>query len=120
MDETLLNCPLCGGEARFETYGGTACAVVCQSCHCGTPTMSLVDGMAAVNRWNLRAERTCRNELSGYTDCMGRPVPDQFRCSECGGHSRTMFDVGFGDMASKAPRYCPSCGARVIAPDGGA
>lgn len=59
--EDLLPCPHCGGEARFETYGGTACAVVCQSCHCGTPTMSLVDGTAAVNRWNLRAGRTCRN-----------------------------------------------------------
>ena len=53
----LLSCPFCGGEARFETYGGTACAVVCQSCRCGTPTMSLADGMAAVNRWNLRAGR---------------------------------------------------------------
>ena len=43
-------------------------------------------------------ERTCRNELSGYTDCMGRPVPDQFRCSECGEHSQTMVDVGFGEQ----------------------
>ena len=58
-------------------------------------------------------ERTCRNELSGYTDCMGRPVPDQFRCSECGEHS-PMVDVGFGDMASEAPKFCPRCGARVV------
>ena len=58
MTNDLGPCPFCGGEAKLETYGGTACAVVCQSCHCGTPTMSLADGMAAVNRWNLRAERT--------------------------------------------------------------
>lgn len=63
---------------------------------------------------NRRAERTCRNELSGYTDYAGRPVPDQFRCSQCGEHSTTMFDIGFGDMASKAPRYCPNCGAKVV------
>ena len=62
MSIELKPCPFCGGEAEFETYGGTACAVVCQSCRCGTPTMSLTDGMAAVNRWNRRAERTCRWE----------------------------------------------------------
>ncbi len=46
MDEdmNLLPCPFCGGEARFETYGGTACAVVCQACRCGTPTVRLDDG----------------------------------------------------------------------------
>ena len=60
------------------------------------------------------AERTCRNELSGYTDYAGKPVPDQFRCSACGEHSRTMFDIGFGDMASKAPKFCPHCGAKVV------
>lgn len=95
MSETLRPCPFCGGEARFETYGGTACAVVCQSCHCGTPTMSLDDGMAAVNRWNLRAERTCRYV---YDESMCGWV-----CSECGGLEPV------GDHV----RYCPDCGARV-------
>ena len=92
MSEKLRPCPFCGGEARFETYGGTACAVVCQSCHCGTPTMSLVDGTAAVNRWNLRTERTCHyvgDEISGG-------------CSECRG------------WLDPACSYCPSCGARVL------
>lgn len=95
MSEELRPCPFCGGEVRFETYGGTACAVVCQSCHCGTPTMSLVDGTAAVNRWNLRAERTSRyvydKEICAW------------RCSECGGLEPV------GDHV----RYCPDCGARI-------
>lgn len=100
MAETLLPCPFCGGEAKFETYGGTACAVVCQSCHCGTPTMSLVDGMASVNRWNLRAERTCRVVRSGEPSPTG--VPRELRCSECGGRL-----TRFGS-------HCPHCGARVL------
>lgn len=44
----LEPCPFCGGEARLETYGGTCCAVVCQACHSGTPTMRLEDGERAV------------------------------------------------------------------------
>lgn len=100
MVETLLLCPFCGGEAEFETYGGTACAVVCQSCHCGTPTMSLADGMAAVSRWNLRAERTCRVVRSGEPSSTG--VPRERHCSECGGRL-TRFGA-----------YCPDCGARVL------
>lgn len=100
MAETLRPCPFCGGEAEFETYGGTACAVVCQSCRCGTPTMSLADGMAAVNRWNLRAERTCRVVRSGEPSAAG--VPRERRCSGCGWRL-TRFGA-----------YCPGCGARVV------
>ena len=109
MSETLRPCPFCGGEARFETYGGTACAVVCQSCHCGTPTMSLVDGMAAVNRWNLRAERTCRN---ASFDPLG------FKCSECG--AEDYVDGGAVVWADGCPQdasYCPHCGAKVVGDD---
>ena len=103
MSETLRPCPFCGGEAKFETYGGTACAVVCQSCRCGTPTMSLADGMAAVNRWNLRAERTCRVVRCGEPSSTG--VPRERHCQECGGRL-----TRFGG-------YCPHCGARIIKED---
>lgn len=54
MTEALKPCPFCGSEARFEIYGGTACAVVCESCHCGTMTVCLDDGMQAVKAWNRR------------------------------------------------------------------
>ena len=73
-------------------------ASVCQSCRCGTPTMSLVDGMAAVNRWNLRVERTCR-KVPGRMK-YGRRMP---KCSECG-----------QSLGDERWVYCPSCGARVV------
>ena len=106
MAETLRPCPFCGGEAEFETYGGTACAVVCQSCRCGTPTMSLADGMAAVNRWNRRAERTCRAEVSHGTHGPRPRFPGDVWtmhhvCSTCGGA------VDGGD------HYCKHCGAML-------
>lgn len=97
MSEELKPCSFCGGEARFETYGGTACAVVCQTCGCGTPTMRLDDGMIAADLWNRRAERTCRN--------LNPPSCRDFECSECGESSE--FTPGF------MPNYCPHCGARV-------
>ena len=107
--EGLLPCPHCGGEAEFETYGGTACAVVCQSCRCGTPTMSLADGTAAVNRWNLRAERTCRNASLDPLD---------FKCSECGAEDYTSDSLTvWADGVPRDASYCPHCGARIIKED---
>ena len=103
MAETLRLCPFCGGEAKLETYGGTSCAVVCQTCRCGTPTMSLDDGMQAVEAWNCRAERTCRIDMpvidweTGETD---------YRCSACG------FSADPQNWAEMYD-YCPSCGAKV-------
>lgn len=101
MASDLKPCPFCGGEARFETYGGTACAVVCQTCGCGTPTMRLDDGMIAADLWNRRAERTCRDLT---------PDSDKLTCSECGAESvGQVHQKPFINVFS----YCPNCGARV-------
>lgn len=57
------------------------------------------------DRWNRRAERTCRNVSN---DPLG------FRCSECGaedyvrGGSAIWRDGGPDDIS-----YCPGCGARI-------
>lgn len=57
VDDIIDPCPFCGGDARFETYAGSSCAVVCQTCGCGTPVFRLEDGMKAVAKWNRRADR---------------------------------------------------------------
>lgn len=103
MSEELKPCPFCGGEARFETYGGTACAVVCQTCGCGTPTMLLDDGMIAADLWNHRAERTCRMVRARCDD--GECVWG-CRCTACG--DRFTYETG------TTWRYCPACGAKVV------
>ncbi|MDM8289057.1 Lar family restriction alleviation protein [Slackia piriformis] len=98
----LLFCPFCGGEARFETYGGTACAVVCPTCGCGTPTMRLDDGMIAADLWNRRAERTCRMEYNEEWSGDELYPTECYNCSEC----HYMTNDGM-------PSYCPNCGAKV-------
>ena len=50
-------------------------------------------------RWNRRAERTCRVVRGGEPSPTG--VPSELRCSECGGR------------LSRFGSYCPNCGARV-------
>lgn len=122
MAETIKPCPFCGRDAHIKEVVScceTVYSVGCSDSECmGFETLFCKPTPEeAMDAWNRRAERTCRNELSGYTDYAGRPVQGQFRCSECGEHSLTMFDIGFGDMASDAPRYCPHCGARVVEED---
>lgn len=98
MSEELKPCPFCGGEALFETYGGTACAVVCQTCHCGTATARLYDGMEAVKAWNRRAERTCLAkpyEVDGETGF--------YDCIEC----------ECGEVNDVSARYCNGCGGLI-------
>lgn len=106
MSEELKPCPFCGGEARFETYGGTACAVVCQTCGCGTPTMRLDDGMIAADLWNRRAERTCRMEYNEEWSGDELYPTECYNCSEC--HYMTSDGM---------PSYCPNCGAKVVDDD---
>ena len=67
----LKPCPFCGGEAEFETYGGTACAVTCRKCRCGTPTVSLNDGERAVEAWNRRERVTRCRDCAHYSDEIG-------------------------------------------------
>ncbi len=95
MEEKLLPCPFCGGEAEFEVYGGTACAVVCQSCQCGASTVCLDDGMQAVEAWNRRADRTCHAVDEECT----------WECDRCG---------YVGDSTTHGYSFCPGCGARVV------
>lgn len=121
--ETLKPCPFCGYGARVEAtrdavgdYQGYVECLDCGATVYGPGDMPDAESAMneAVSAWNRRAERTCHNKLQDYTDYAGRPVPDQFTCSACGAHSSTMFDAGFGDMVSDVPKFCPSCGAKVV------
>ena len=104
VSDELRPCPFCGGEAEFEVYGGTACAVVCQTCQCGTSTVCLDDEMRAVEAWNRRAERTCH--IVKTRDRVNRGIV--YRCSECNKALPRHF------VNNWTIRYCPRCGAQVV------
>lgn len=106
---TLLPCPFCGGEAELKpTYdldtdeidGWFAWCCTTNDCTTHPMTNDYLTRAEAVEAWNTRAERTCHNiwnvELTGRL---------RFQCSECGAVSLEI-----------TPRYCPSCGAKVVEP----
>lgn len=98
MSEELLPCPFCGGEAHISA-SSDGYGVECWNRRCIDIQLEQIPTEAeAIEAWNTRAERTCRNtwdiELTGRL---------RFKCSECGAVS---LDV--------TPRYCPACGARVV------
>lgn len=109
MSEELRPCPFCGGEAEFETYGGTACAVTCRKCHCGTPTVSLNDGERAVEAWNRRTWRTCQIIVSVDRN----PASYGGRVHRCSSCRKALPGSLFRNGWTKLD-YCPRCGARVV------
>ena len=99
----LKPCPFCGGKAEpfnpFENTEGTWC-VICSECAAATGFEQTE--AEAIEAWNTRAERTCKNNDTDNDEF--------FQCSECGKSSVTEFlRGGYG-----VPRYCPNCGARVV------
>lgn len=111
MAETLLSCPFCGGETRIDErdykYPDGAHAMYGYSVRCigcGARTCEYRTEGGAVDAWNRRAERMCRDVSE---------EPGQFNCSECRatlyGGDETGFWIDNGDLL-----YCPSCGARVV------
>ena len=103
----LLPCPFCGGEAVFNTYR-TTCSVDCPECRIGTYQVALDDYRSAIEAWNTRAERTCKNEYQKWPKGMY-----YFVCSECGWN---LVNVGRAsiEIAARLMRRCPGCGAKVV------
>ena len=103
MENDLLPCPFCGGEGELCTYYGggehneTVHTVMCdnEDCPMNVLTPDYLTEAEAIEAWNTRAERTCRNTSDS----------NYFRCSVC--RKKTYR----GDETFK---YCPNCGAKVV------
>lgn len=97
----LLPCPFCGGKAKTIGSVLDGFFVYCPSC--GAGSVRKQEKGYAIEAWNTRAERTCRN------------VPQEdgswFKCSECG----FWIDWYCGDTnEDENMNYCPNCGAKVM------
>lgn len=138
----LKHCPLCGGPAHLYTAGRIPAAVgyplsahvCCYDCNLDMAVPSKGGERAlraaekrAAERWNRRAERTCRfipeeteeiidgsGEVEGTEPAYGC---DGFDCSECGYPMLSDPDNGWFDAEDGyRPKFnfCPNCGARVV------
>lgn len=120
--EELKPCPFCGGKPTFESesyrYGGGDLFlyynvdVVCNGCgvRMTVENPSACDGCVpeeyaldfAIEAWNTRHERTCKNE-SDYSEWV---------CSEC----QCWIPLDTSEDAIKNGskwNYCPHCKARI-------
>lgn len=106
----LRECPFCDGEAVRELDSGEPIIRFHHDDGCFlADEQTMYDCPSAEKAWNRRAERTCRD-----TD----HDTESITCSECGEITReTLFwvDVGGGKtVKGHRPRFCSSCGARVV------
>lgn len=91
----------CGGRYYYSASIECACGLTLEVDNPGPKVYTDDDGEAlgfAIDAWNTRVERTCRN-VDEYADA------GFFTCGAC----------GFGRNGIElTPNYCPACGAKVI------
>lgn len=82
MENELLPCPFCGGEAAIyeEILGGYI--VQCHEC-CGQ--IGIMTKERAIAAWNTRAGRICTCGWHGFIDDWGYDAPNY--CPNCGGRA---------------------------------
>lgn len=91
----LRECPFCGDSPMIATANNGLTTIACSNCECEFGWFE--NETSAIERWNTRAERTCKDE-SEYGHL--------FLCSNCGGIEEATHAYKWG--------YCPNCGARVV------
>ena len=99
MSDELKPCPFCGGVV--ERYNAMPGYVGGHGFYCRNCDSQFDIGDSdedAMQKWNTRAERTCRRVPGKMHYGERRP-----KCSECG--------YGLGDSRWG---YCPKCGAKVV------
>ena len=100
MSSELLPCPFCGGEASKRLFYKGKYRVHCNACDAHSGDVCDTEA-EAIQAWNTRAERTCRNIASDDSR-------DEFVCSECG-HIDGAYE--YGPLIGE---HCKGCGAKVI------
>lgn len=118
MDD-LKSCPFCGGGAHIREI--RSCDMVLYSVSCDRVgcygfelTACFPSPEEAAEEWNRRAERTCRPVVADD----GAGAWGVY-CSECGyrfagPHGKREVPEHMATRRDIMPRYCPSCGARVV------
>lgn len=112
MRDKLKSCPFCGGEAKIievKDNPPETIAIQCKS-GCGVSVHNKwMEENVLIERWNTRAERTCKAEQD--YDAMDDGIPDCriWKCS-CG--------ESFPFWRGLNPCFCPNCGAKVIDDEG--
>lgn len=117
MDEELKPCPICGGtnlamsrcvctnmdhEFMPDAVHMHVFDLYCKECGCRVQAGGDAYDEAkeaVIEKWNRRAERTCRNKAD---------APQSFLCGKCG-----WFDTDVDGLTLEYS-YCPHCGARVM------
>ena len=91
MNEKLLPCPFCGGEAFTHIFGNEIAKGYYIACdECGANIKAFGYEAEAIEAWNRRAERTAKVMNDGIN-----------YCENCEGYVEA-------PMA-----YCPYCGCRL-------
>lgn len=114
MEEKLLPCPFCGGEAEKMMSDDGFTSIGCLHCNplWGVMVQHNVESIA-VERWNTRAERTCHavrediHLLPSCSRCGSEGIVKGYSLGEDFDHRPIVCDYTVYD-------YCPNCGARVV------
>ena len=92
----LKPCPFCGGEAVKEYDSDWGIVVRCLECPAIMTESPYLGVLNPIERWNTRAERTCRYESTNRCT---------WACTSCGREV---------EMLHLEIKYCPNCGAKVV------